>query len=54
VEEYKVPINGIEHTLQLDEHDAKRYGLTKPAKAEPVTKQAAPENKAATPKNKGK
>ncbi|OAZ40944.1 hypothetical protein A9Z40_03110 [Microbacterium arborescens] len=51
---YSVTIGGIDHTMQLDEHDAERLGrrhevtLQKPAKAAP----AAPRNKARKPSNK--
>lgn len=45
-EEYDVEINGVKHTLLLDEDDAKRRGLIK-------TKQAhAPQNKQRKPDNK--
>lgn len=47
--EYKVVINGIEHTQQLSSEDAERYGLTDKdqvkAKA-PANKQGNPANKA--------
>lgn len=48
---YTVEINGIEHTMQLDEDDAKRLGAK--VKAEPQKKAAkAPANKARSAKNK--
>lgn len=40
---YEVQINGLPHTMQLSEEDAKRLNA-KPV----VTKQAAPANKART------
>lgn len=48
--EYEVTIGGLQHTLQLDDADAARYG----DQARPVeTKQApASKNKARTVKNK--
>lgn len=48
--EYTVEINGIEHTLQLDEEAAKRYGDA--AKAVSAKAQKAPANKAAKPADK--
>lgn len=45
--EYTVMINGLPHTMQLDDDDAKRYA------AQPVTKQATPSNKARKPADKG-
>lgn len=41
---YEVDINGISHTLQLSDEDAKRYG-----KAAVEVKAAVPKNKAAQP-----
>lgn len=47
---YVVKINGLDHTLRLNEADAKRYG----ERAKPVTgkKQSKPKNKAKTPADK--
>lgn len=47
---YSYEVNGVEHTAQLDEETAEKYGakLVKEAKAPARTKaQSAPENKAA-------
>lgn len=48
---YTVTIGGVEHTVQLSDEDAKRYGDA----ATPVsTKEAeAPKNKARSAKSKG-
>lgn len=47
LKEYTVDIGGVEHTMLLDEADAKRRGAT------PVQqKSRTPQNKAATPENK--
>lgn len=44
MKEYTVEIDGVEHTLQLDDNDAKKLGDA----AKPATKQAsAPKNKSA-------
>lgn len=50
MKEYKVVIGGVEHTMQLSDEDAKRYGDD----ATPVgTKQAsAPANKSRTASKK--
>ena len=45
MKEYRVSINGIDHTMQLSDEDAKRLGAT-PVKAEASTKVRAPANKA--------
>ena len=42
MKEYRVKIAGVEHTLQLSERDAERYG----AAAVEVKQAPAPENKA--------
>ena len=42
LKEYRVKIAGVEHTLQLSERDAERYG----AAAVEVKQAPAPENKA--------
>lgn len=47
LELYTVTIRGIEHTMQLDAEDAKRYGDAAIKAAE------APANKARAPQNKG-
>lgn len=47
MKEYKVDINGIEHTFQLDDEDAKRLGVKTETKAAD-----APANKARAAKNK--
>lgn len=47
MKEYKVDINGVEHTLLLSDEDAKARGLSAVS-----NKAAAPANKAQTPKNK--
>lgn len=50
---YEVDVAGINHTMQLDAEDAKRYGdraKKVTVKGAPATKQAAaPANKSATP-----
>lgn len=43
--EYTVTIGGVEHTMLLDAHDAKRYGAVE-------GKQRTPENKGRQPRNK--
>lgn len=44
MKEYAVEIDGVEHTLQLDDNDVKKLGDA----AKPATKQAsAPKNKSA-------
>lgn len=47
--EYVVDINGIPHTMLLDEQDVKRYG---DRAVEVKAKQAEPANKARRPQNK--
>lgn len=50
LKEYEVQINGIPHTVQLSDEDAKRD-----KSAQPVTRAkaaSAPANKAVTPENK--
>lgn len=50
--EYVVDINGLPHTMQLSEQDAKRFGdaATPANKAEkPAAKSHTPQNKAKTP-----
>ncbi len=42
--EYTVVIGGVEHTMLLDDHDAKRYGVE--------GKQREPDNKGRQPRNK--
>ncbi len=58
MKEYEVLINGIRHTLQLSDEDAKRYGLIPVKQGEPVeepgVKQATPVNKAKTVSNKSR
>lgn len=54
---YRVNVGGIEHTMQLSEADAKRYGsqatAVAGAAARSGTKSAgAPANKSRTPRNK--
>lgn len=44
VKEYTVTINGVEHTMQLDDADAERYGEAAKAVS---TKQATAKNKSA-------
>lgn len=46
VKEYTVEINGLPHTMQLSDEDAKRLGVAE-------TKSRAPQNKARTVENKG-
>lgn len=52
---YTVNIGGIDHTMELNEADAKRYGkaavpVSQRAKAAPSTKAAStPKNKSGTP-----
>jgi hypothetical protein len=50
MDEYTVTINGIDHTMLLDEEDAKRYGdkAVKAAKQSQTKKATAPANKAAS------
>lgn len=48
--EYTVMINGLPHTLKLDDADAERMGAV--PVAPPATKMRAPKNKARTPRNK--
>ena len=43
---YTVSINGIDHTVQLSEQDAKRLGAVE------VKEAAKPANKQVTPRNK--
>lgn len=52
MKDYTVTINGVEHTMQLDDEDAKRYGDA----AQPARKAAdKPAEKAATvPANKAR
>ena len=45
MKEYTVTINGVEHTMQLDDANAKRYGDA--AKAVSTKQAAAPKNKGA-------
>lgn len=47
LKEYKVLINGIEHTMQLDEAGAKRYGVTSANTAVKETADADAEAQAA-------
>lgn len=49
--EYTVVINGIEHTMLLDEATAESYGE---AATKGGAKKAAPSNKAKAPANKAK
>lgn len=43
---YTVSINGIDHTVQLSEQDAKRLGVVEVKEAvKPANKQATPRNK---------
>lgn len=43
---YTVSINGIDHTVQLSEQDAKRLGAVEVMEAvKPANKQATPRNK---------
>lgn len=46
-QEYTVVLNGIEHTMMLDEETAKRYG-------DQATKMGKASTKAKTPANKAK
>lgn len=43
--EYTVTIGGIDHTMQLDEQDAKRLNAVEVKKVTPANKQAKPVNK---------
>lgn len=54
MKQYTVQIRGLDHTVQLDDEDAKRLGdSAKPvSKAQTETKQVKPANKAATPADK--
>lgn len=53
MKEYQVDINGVEHTFQYSDEDAKRLGLKAGGAAD--AKQAdAPANKARKPQNKAK
>lgn len=45
---YEVELNGVKTHVQLDEEEAERRGLLKPA----AKKAAKPANKGRTPKNK--
>lgn len=49
--EYEVDINGITHTLQLNDEDAKRLDA-KPKQGAPANKSRRPANKAATASEK--
>lgn len=53
MKQYTVQIRGLDHTVQLDDEDAKRLGDgAKPVDSKTATKQAKPANKAATPADK--
>lgn len=49
MKEYVQVIGGLEHTVLLDEDDAKRLGL---AEVKPGSKEKAPANKARSASNK--
>lgn len=49
MDEYTVTVNGIEHTMLLDDEDAKRYGdNAKKVEKTATKKAAAPANKSAS------
>ncbi len=48
LKEYTVNIGGVEHTMQLSEEDAKRYGDA----AKAASKSSTPSNKSRTAENK--
>ena len=51
LKEYEIEINGLPHTVQLDEEGAKALGLTKTNAEKPIAEKAArtPRNKARKP-----